>query len=229
MKTTLREIIEASIEQALELSRLDSEAEREKLRQKMLSDKVDAEVGSRKESEKKQLEADEDDVVGKDAPTRAKPPEGQDTQSKDADKADKKSDIDPKDIDADALIDKFNIIRSGRSMNDREISTALTKYINSLQPSIRSTLFDVIKNVAHVVAPGADTERLTKPPEEPTAVQNARLQMLQKRREDKEKAAEKRELELFTSKTQTTGGKPPEKEDVSPPVKVGKKQQTRPA
>lgn len=236
----LNEIVNASIEDALTMSRLEAEAEREKKRQVSLEDEISKTVGSGK-SDRSSLgsEADEDVTAGGptrekslDLPSRSSPPESKE-------KSAGSDEVSSDEIDADAIIDKFNIIRSGRSMNDRDISTAMTKLINTLKPDQRSTMFKLLQHVGTIVAPNVDSGRLTKPPEEPSAITAQRLQMLQKRREDRENAAQRHASSATATKEtspasdvgteERPSSRPPEDldqdnvEDTSPPIRVGKR------
>lgn len=229
----LSEIVAASVEDAIEMSRLEDEAERERVKQSSIEDRIASTAGAGK---------DDPDSMGKeaDAPTRGdnasldmpgrEPPEQAEPQARQSQQPD------AEDIDAGALIDKFNIIRSGRSMNDRDISTAMTKLINAMRPEARSALFSALSQVGKIVAPTVDATRLNKPPEEPTAVQAARLQMLQKRRQDREQAADKRAADVSNAVVdepapQRSERPPPEDldepkrgaEDLSPPIRVGRR------
>lgn len=241
----LNEVVKASVEQALEFSRLEDEAEREKIKQANLEDRIAATVGHG-EDKHTSVKAEEDPATvggptrgqALDIPGRDQPPEKQ--QASAGQSGEKHQ---AQEIDADAIIDKFNIIRSGRSMNDRDISSSMTALINKLTPEQRSGIFTMLSNIGKLVAPAVDSSRLTKPPEEPSAVQNARLQMLQKRRQDREQAAEKRAEDVSSSVAEKPAperapGSVPEPEprhreeeeedvygteDTSPPIRVGKR------
>lgn len=229
---SLRNIVEASVGQALELSRLADEAEREKMRQDRLEAAIDSSVGASDDRDKLELEADPTGAPTRggslDVPTgqQQEPPPEQARQSQTAK---------PEDVDSDAVIDKFNIIRSGRSMNDRDISAAMKKMIDGMKPEQRMAIFSVLSQIGKIVAPTVDSSRLTKPPEEPTAVQAARLDMLQKRRQDRESSAQKRANDVSTAVVdkqapqrapETPPPAEPEErgvEDTSPPIRVGKR------
>lgn len=228
------EAIASSVGDALELRKREYEADRERFKQSKIEDEIARTVGSG--DDKKDKFAAEDS-----APERQQsldiPNEKNANQSPQPDQGAKEK----QEIDAEAVIDKFNIIRSGRSMNDNDISSALQKMLNGLDANTRATLFKVLQNVATVVAPAVDASRMTKPPEEPSAVQNARLQMLQKRRQDRENAADSRvanaskeiavndaperkaELEPELEPSQDDQTQQDEIEDTSPPIRVGKR------
>lgn len=234
----LNEAVVSSVEKALELQKLEKQAEIEQAKQVRLEDEISATVGAGKERDREPLtpekEADEPaldapqratlDLPGREPQTDAAP-----AQASQPDQPQSKK-PDAKEIDAAAIIDKFNIIRSGRSMNDRDISSAMSKFVNSLRPEQRSAMFSVLAKIGSIVAPQADASRLTKPPEEPSAIQAARVQMLQKRREDSETAAKNR---VATAAPQVSPEPPPEStpeapedeepEDLSPPIRVGKR------
>jgi hypothetical protein len=226
VETFLRTVVEASIDDALKLSDLEREAEREKQRQAALEDRIEKTVGG---GSSKSHKNEDDPIVGgapkrdalagstgSEAPAQSEPeePAGE--------------------IDAEAIIDKFNIIRSGRSMNDRDISTAIQKFMGTLKPEQRKAVFQVLAQIGKIVQPNVDTTRLTKPPEEPSAVQAARVQMLQKRREDREDAAQRHTAAQDAPQrsapkpTATPRADEPkendeEKDKEAPPIRVGRR------
>jgi hypothetical protein len=75
----------------------------------------------------------------------------------------------------------------------------MMKLVNSLTPEQKSTTFSILKQIGSIVAPTVDSSRLTKPPEEPSAVQAARVKMLQKRREDSEAASQRQKDDVSSA------------------------------
>lgn len=228
----LKEIVDSSVKDAMQLTKLDDEAWREKVRQARLEDTIAQTVGHAEKETKGAAKEEDPQTAGGptrdldvDAGAQKAPPEGSPTPA-------------AGEIDAAAIIDKFNIIRSGRSMNDKDISQGLQKFLGTLRPEQRQAMFSILQNVSKIVAPTVDSNRLQKPAEEPSAIQAARVQMLQKRREDGESAAATREKNqsaaLAPEEPQAAPKRaapmpqatPPEEdeiEDTSPPIRVGKR------
>jgi hypothetical protein len=125
-------------------------------------------------------------------------------------------------IDADAIIDKFNIIRSGRSLNDRDIRDLMKRYLGSLAPQQLQAVFAILQRIGQIVQPAVQA-RMHAPPEEPSAVTNARLQMLQKKHDKQQVTAPSSVPAPKAVSPQPLPAAPADEdeEDNSPPIRVG--------
>lgn len=221
LKSDLIRIVEASVGEALKSDFKGLEAQRQSMIQRNVEDKISRSTGS---GEKKE------DKLGKEAstdPLNAAPKKPEDS-SQAASIAPVALQQQAELIDADAIIDKFNIIRSGRSLNDRDVRDSLKKFLGSLDKGQQKGLFDVLKQIAQVAAPPTaqvDAARLHAPEDEPSPVKDARLKMLQQKF-DKEQsqsasapkaapAPQKKVSQQRVEKDDESG------EDRTPPIKVG--------
>lgn len=101
----------------------------------------------------------------------------------------------PDDITVDAIADRLNSIRSGRSMKDSDVLEKMDDYIRSLDDPERVKLYGFLKSINTIVAVdqaavGGNVKKpdSEKEPEEPEAQKMARVKDLEKRRELKKKA-----------------------------------------
>lgn len=140
--------------------------------------KIDSSTPKGDGKEKLGKEADSD-PLNTGAPKRAPGSlPGADQQQNPAPQQQKQSPLpQPEQVDADSIIDKFNIIRSGRSLNDKDVKEGVKNYFMSLTPQQRLAVFSVLQQIASIVQPAVDSSRL-QAPEEPKGDQTARLNML---------------------------------------------------
>lgn len=226
----LRQFVAEAVADAVRAHDHDFESQRERARQAHVEDRVQRATGGI--DARVQDEADDDEpLTHKGAPTRAPTPPP-DTTVKSPGGVEQEplaTDAPPggpapagtDNVTSTSLIDKFNIIRSGRSMNDRDVADALERYLDGLPDIERRTMLSVLQGIGGIVAPGQDVGRLEKPEkQEPPGQQQARLAMLQRHRQSS------------ASGTPPPPGAPPtprpspeepedrEREDRSPPVRV---------
>lgn len=227
----LRQIVEASIGDAMAAKKLEVQADEERLKQATLTHKINQTVGSgddKEDSLEKELE--------KSAPTGGAPKRGAALAGAEIPDAPPATQRGNDEINGDSIIDKFNIIRSGHSMNDRDIRDRLQQYLGSLTQSQRNAVFAILKNIGGIVAPAAPLARTQAPQEEPTAVQNARLQMLKQKQtgeQPSQPAPQQQAQQPQEPAPRTANAAPrraaqppaeePDEEDTSPPIRVGRR------
>jgi hypothetical protein len=217
----LREIIEATVGDALSRQRMDAEAQRQNAIQRDIEAKIQAsDVNAGNKKDKFATEAG-NDPTNTGAPVRGVNPTTQSDQHTNI----APQVATPQMIDADAIIDKFNIIRSGRSLNDRDIRDLMKKYFGSLAPQQLQAIFSVLQKIGSIVAsPQVDANRLKAPPEEPTAIKNARLAMLRKKYDtehSKTDALMTQAQSVDVPSTDEEAETEENEEDNSPPIRVG--------
>lgn len=210
----LRDIVSLSINEAL----VDSTSSKEKEEQALVVQKLNqtAAVSSSKEKEV------EEDAVTSGAPRRATPA---DTAQQSAQtQVQPPPPTAPEQIDADSIIDKFNIIRSGRSLSDRDVKDAMKNAFGSMAPGQKQQLYAVLQQIAQIVAPQVDATRSTPPQKEDPALMQARLKMLNQKAQQNTQPAQQPVVQ--TNNVQQAAPqkqKSKDEEDDSPPIKVGSK------
>lgn len=205
-ESMLKSITELSVNDAISQQRQDREA----LRQKAIQDELESKLQQSTSPGKKEKDLDEDDP---NAATPTRPAGSQQTQ------ATNQAAAQPQMIDADAIIDKFNIIRSGRSLNDRDIRDATKQYLGSLTPQQLKAVFGILQQMGQIVQPNV-APRVQAPPEEPSAMKNARLAMLQSK-QSAPPTAPAPTPQIQSQPAKRVVPKADEEEDDTPPIKVG--------
>lgn len=225
LESTIKPIVESAVSDIIRVSRHDAEAKRQKEIQAAVERDVKAVADADDSQGVQKIRAEDENPLSQGAPKR-------DTQSPAVPNAQQDmkqpAEQQAEQIDADAIIDKFNIIRSGRSLNDRDIKDLMKKYLGSLSDSQRGAVFGILQRIGTIVAPAVDAQRLHAPPEEPSAVKDARLQMLQQKRtaekDVKNVAPPSVEPKSQTMKVKAQSSdaqKNDDEEDNSPPIRVG--------
>ena len=119
----------------------------------------------------------------------------------------------------DSIQDRLNIIRSGKSLDDREIKDEMEKYLNGLKDSEKIALFSFLKSIGQIVAHEASGHAVKDPDEEPYDVKMKRVKGLEQNRKEKENLHRDRQNKQV-SKDQKMKS---DREDRSPPISVGKR------
>ncbi len=215
-EASMRKLVESSIDDAIAAKKLDDEALRQKFLQRDVEEKLKASAYS---GDSKKDDLEEDDPMNTGAPKRAQPtgvPAAQQiTQAPQA----PQQQTTPQVIDPDAIIDKLNIIRSGKSLNDKDIRDAAKSFLAAMGPQQLKALFGVLQQMGQIVQP-AVPPRVQAPPEEPSAVRDARLQMLQQKSNEQPAPAAPQPAPQQAVQPQRKKEKPDE-EDITPPIRVG--------
>ena len=66
-------------------------------------------------------------------------------------------------ITTDAIINKLNSIRSGRSFKDEDIKSSLQSYMDSLEKAEKVALFSFLKGIAQIVSGEVSGEKALEP------------------------------------------------------------------
>ncbi|MBP04512.1 MAG: hypothetical protein CMA72_06990 [Euryarchaeota archaeon] len=65
------------------------------------------------------------------------------------------------------VIDKLNLMRSGKSVKDKEVSAQVKKYFNSLSGPERTALFAYLDALTEIMSGGEDASKVEDPSEDP--------------------------------------------------------------
>lgn len=211
----LRDIVSLSINEAL----VDSAISKEKIEQDLVVQKLNQTAADSSSKEKDV----EEDAVATGAPRRATPADT--TQQSAQTQAQPIPPTAPEQIDADSIIDKFNIIRSGRSLSDRDVKDAMKNAFGSMAPGQKQQLYAVLQQIAQIVAPQVDATRSTPPQKEDPVLMQARLKMLNQKAQQNAQPAPQPVVQQTNNVQQVAPQKQKSKdeEDDSPPIKVGAK------
>ena len=171
----IEDIARSSVSGAIRSSGFDRQREIELRRQEELQAEIEnARGGDEIDSLAQEADVATDAPQRAEEPVRAAPQMGR--QESGVDQGDQK-------IDHDSIVDQLNIIRAGKSMDDRNIEQSLKDFISGLGNTQRTTFFKMLQGISKIVAPNVPT-RMKPPPEEPEADKAARLDMLAQRRTD---------------------------------------------
>lgn len=142
-------------------------------------------------------------------------------------------DFSPSSINVDAIIDKLNIVRSGRSTKDKEIKTQMDSYVKNLDDAERVALYGFLKGLGDIMASNVPASKAKEPDDEPYGIKMKRVKDLEVKRkeEDKQKeqdvaAADKAlvaKKEQETAPKETTPEEISSEEDTTPPIRAGQK------
>lgn len=199
----------------------------EKSYQRNLEKRISATVppGDDKKSKK---DEDDDDIFAGGDEKESRKKSFDDTPSDDFDDTEKdKKDagFEAKDVTTDAVIDRLNVIRSGKSLKDKNVGTEMERYINDLNDNEKIALYSYLKAIASIVVADVDGKDAPEPKEEPYDIRMKRVKDLElKRKEKKEKTRlsgkemDKRIKNVKTAPTRVSSGS---KENTKPPISVG--------
>jgi hypothetical protein len=116
------------------------------------------------------------------------------------------------DITIDQVIDKFNIIRGGKSFKEQDVKAQLEKYWNEkLDDAEKVALFTFAKAISQIVSAGIDAQQAPDPSDSP----NPGIEMKQKSKENV-----KHIKPTIIKKGSGGESKKPGKEDTAAPKKV---------
>ncbi len=74
------------------------------------------------------------------------------------------------DVDVDAIVDKLNSIRSGKSFKDSAIKGSMEKYVDGLDAAEKTALLAFLKGIAQIVTGEIDPESAVEPEDKPAEV-----------------------------------------------------------
>ena len=160
LESYLKEIVNLSVGDAIRDKQLDDQGEEERRRQERMRSSIDASV------QDKMPEADEEIASG-DPSSRNNPDNGAPKRSEEEPPPPENDEISdeppPEEVTLDAVQDKLNIIRSGKSLDDSEIKEEMQKYIDELEESEKVALYSFLKAIGQIVAQDVSGDRVKEP------------------------------------------------------------------
>ena len=68
-------------------------------------------------------------------------------------------------VSLDDVVEKLNVIRSGRSLKDEEVLSAMQKYLDELDTAEKTALLSFLKGISEVMTAGVSGEEAYEPSE----------------------------------------------------------------
>lgn len=121
-------------------------------------------------------------------------------------------------ITFDMIKDKLNTIRSGKSLKDSDTKTKLSNYWNKIDDPEKVALFVYLDSISKILTAGLDADQVQDPSDPPPEIK-----MTQDSSSEKEEVPEKRAMPK--RKERIPAPSPAKKEDTTPPIAVGRKQE----
>jgi len=116
------------------------------------------------------------------------------------------------DVTVKDIVEKLNVIRSGRSLKDEDVKSSMEKYINDLESAEKTALFSFLKGISEIVTAGVEGEKAFEPSEKPASVKM-----------EKKPASSTVKVKPVVVKKPPAEKKSAEKEeDTTPPIKASK-------
>jgi hypothetical protein len=139
-----------------------------------------------------------------------------------SEKAERKSDskiMKSADVTIEDIIKKVNYIRSGKSLNSKDIKASFEKYFSSLTKEERVALFTSLKGIAQIITGEIFGAEAITPKEPPANVLMKKVKDVSKAKEEDNKEIYKIDTKVVKDVSQE---KEPEEEveDIKPPVKA---------
>jgi hypothetical protein len=75
------------------------------------------------------------------------------------------------DVTPDAVIDKLNMIRSGRTLKDQEVKQKMDQYVQSLSSAERTALLAFLKGISQIVTGEVPAQQAADPADHPADVE----------------------------------------------------------
>jgi len=117
-------------------------------------------------------------------------------------------------IEVKDVIEKLNIIRSGKSLKDEEVKKGMEDYMNDLDDAEKTALFSFLKGISEIITVGTPGEEATEPAEGPAKVK-------MEKKPGKQKVSVKPNVIKKPSASKEKSAAPVE--DTTPPIKATKK------
>jgi len=118
-------------------------------------------------------------------------------------------------IEVKDVIEKLNIIRSGKSLKDEEVKKGMEDYMNDLDDAEKTALFSFLKGISEIITVGTPGKEATEPAEKPAKVK-------MEKKPGKQKVSVKPNVIKKPSEDKEKSSAPPA-EDTTPPIKATKK------
>lgn len=113
------------------------------------------------------------------------------------------------DVELEDVIDKLNIIRSGKSLKDEEVLAAMKKYLDDLDEAEKTALLSFLKGISEVMTAGVEGDKAFDPGDSP-----AKVKM------EKKPGFQKVSVKPNVIKKPSSPGKASSEEDTTPPVPI---------
>ena len=107
------------------------------------------------------------------------------------------------------VIDKLNVIRSGKSLKDEEVLASMKGYLDGLDEAEKTALFSFLKGISEVMTAGVEGDKAYEPSDSP-----AKVKM------DKKPGYQKVSVKPNVIKKPSTSSKASSEEDTTPPVPI---------
>lgn len=112
-------------------------------------------------------------------------------------------------VELEDVIDKLNIIRSGKSLKDEDVLASMKKYLDELDAAEKTALFSFLKGISEVMTAGVEGDKAYEPSDSP-----AKVKM------DKKPGYQKVSIKPNIIKKPSSPGKASAEEDTTPPVPI---------
>lgn len=115
-------------------------------------------------------------------------------------------------ISVEDVIDKLNIIRSGRSFKDEDVLSGMQDYLEDLDSAEKTALLAFLKGISEIVTAGVKGEEAFEPSENPAKVK------MEKSSSKKQKVTIK--PNVIKKPDQKSKSSPSKSEDTTPPAPI---------
>jgi hypothetical protein len=116
------------------------------------------------------------------------------------------------DVTVKDIVEKLNVIRSGRSLKDEDVKSSMEKYINDLESAEKTALFSFLKGISEIVTAGVEGEKAFEPSEKPASV----------KMEKKPTSSTIKVKPVVVKKPPAEKKSAEKEEDTTPPIKASK-------
>jgi len=73
-------------------------------------------------------------------------------------------------VSLDDVIDRLNIIRSGKSLKDEDVISSMKRYVESLDSAEKTALLSFLKGIAEIMTAGIPGDKAFEPADKPASV-----------------------------------------------------------
>lgn len=112
-------------------------------------------------------------------------------------------------VELEDVIEKLNVIRSGKSLKDEEVLASMKKYLDELDDAEKTALLSFLKGISEVMTAGVEGDKAFDPSDNP-----AKVKM------EKKPGYQKVTVKPNVIKKPSEPGKASSKEDTTPPVPI---------
>lgn len=112
-------------------------------------------------------------------------------------------------VELEDVIEKLNVIRSGKSLKDEEVLASMKQYLDELDEAEKTALLSFLKGISEVMTAGVEGDKAFDPSDNP-----AKVKM------EKKPGFQKVTIKPNVIKKPSTPGKASNEEDTTPPVPI---------